>query len=206
MYKKYLILLLSTLCLFVLISCNSETTSTNNNTTSTNESNDNSKTDVKDISSFEEENNNSSNENLINTKSRNVRLFYYDGLNDKICYEDKSITIEDGALVTAIINELKANKGDKYCALDSSIVVKSAKLDSDNDLLTVNFGEKFVNNMNLGSGAESSVLQAIVNSLGYNFNVSKVYITVDGKSYASGHIIKEEGEVFKVDYKNISQI
>lgn len=205
MYKKSLILFLLTLCLFVFIGCNSETTKTNNST-STNKSSNNSSNDSKDLDSFEENSIDSSTKNPITTSSKNVRLFYYNGVSDKIYYEDKSINVIDGALVTGIINELKINKGDEYCSLDSSIIVKSAKLDSEKDLLTVNFGEKFVNNMNLGSGAESSVLQAIVNSLGYNFNVNHVYITVDGKDYASGHIIKKDGEVFDVNYNNISQL
>ncbi len=134
--------------------------------------------------------------------NRNVRLFYYDVESGQTKYTDKTISINDGALVSAIINSLKKQNDNSYGNLDPNIDVRSAKLDKDKDLLTVNFGENFVNTMNLGSGPESSILQAVVNSLGYNYDVSKVYITVDGKPYSSGHIVKEVNEPFEVNYEN----
>ena len=56
--------------------------------------------------------------------------------------------------------------------------------------------------MNLGSTGELMLLKSLVNSLGYNFGVSKVYITINGESYSSGHILKGEKEAFSVDYDN----
>lgn len=145
---------------------------------------------------------NSANSNDNAMANRNVRLFFYDADSGQTKYTDKTISINDGALVSAIINSLKKQNDNSYGNLDSNIDVRSAKLDKDKDLLTVNFGENFVNTMNLGSGSEASILQAVVNSLGYNYGVSKVYITVDGKPYSSGHIIKEANEPFEVNYEN----
>lgn len=201
MRKKSLILICSILSTILLIGCGSkDDTSTN---VSVNKSeNTSEKSDT--VNTFEENKTSSGSTEVKTNKS--VRLFYYDGVNDKILYEDTDIKVTDGALVTAIINSLKNDKGENYCKLDSNISVKSAVLDKEKDLLTVNFGSKFVNNMNLGSGAESGVLQSIVNSLGYNFDVSKIYILIDGEEYSSGHILLEEGEAFTVNYEKTSKI
>lgn len=203
MRKKILILICSILSTIILVGCGTkDDTSNSTNNSTINKSESTTKNDV--LETFEE-NKTSTGATEVKTE-KSVRLFYYDGVKDKISYEDTSVEVTDGALVSAIIDSLKNNKGDEYCSLDSDILVKSAKLEKDKDLLTVNFGNKFVNNMNLGSGAEAGVLQAIVNSLGYNFNVSKVYILVDGNEYSSGHILLEDGEVFTVNYENTSEI
>lgn len=131
-----------------------------------------------------------------------VRIYLYNGDTDKIVYFDENVSVTDGALVSAIIDDLKKDRTSEFCPLSKDVAVKSAKLDKENDLLTVNFGDKFVNTMGFGSGPESSVLTSVVNTLGYNFGVSKVYITVSGKPYSSGHIIKKEGEAFTVEYKD----
>ncbi|NLK94479.1 MAG: GerMN domain-containing protein [Clostridiales bacterium] len=176
----------------------------NNNTVKAEANNSEIGNPTKNTQEFEEKTNaNNDKKSIVETKL--IRIYFYDGVNDVIYYKDESVEVTDGALVTAIINSLKVNRGDNYCTLDSNIAVKSAKLDKEKDTLTVNFGEKFVNNMNLGSGAESSVLTSVVNSLGYNFGVSKVYITVNGKEYSSGHIKLEEGEPFTVNYKGVTE-
>jgi len=114
----------------------------------------------------------------------------------------KNITIVDGALVSSIINALKDDSSNNFTALNPEIQVKSAKLEKDKDLLTVDFGEKFLNNMDLGGGVEMGMLQSVVNSLGYNFGVSNVCITVNGEGYSSGHVSHKADEPFKVDYSN----
>ncbi|BCZ45529.1 hypothetical protein psyc5s11_15960 [Clostridium gelidum] len=53
--------------------------------------------------------------------------------------------------------------------------------------------------MNVGAVYESMILQSITNTLGTYYGVEKVYITIEGELYGSGHIIKEKGETFTVD-------
>lgn len=131
-----------------------------------------------------------------------IRLYVYDAVSGESMYTMKNITIVDGALVSAIINALKDDSSNNFTALNSEIQVKSAKLEKDKDLLTVDFGEKFLNNMDLGGGVEMGMLQSVVNSLGYNFGVSNVCITVNGEGYSSGHVSHKADEPFKVDYSN----
>ena len=131
-----------------------------------------------------------------------IRLYVYDAVSGESMYTMKNITIVDGALVSAIINALKDDSSNNFTALNPEIQVKSAKLEKDKDLLTVDFGEKFLNNMDLGGGVEMGMLQSVVNSLGYNFGVSNVCITVNGEGYSSGHVSHKADEPFKVDYSN----
>lgn len=169
--------------------------STVNNSTDTLNSEDNTTTISNSINS-------SDTKNTEAIANRSVRLFFYDVDSGQTKYTDKTISVNNGALVSAIVNALKKSTDNQYGILDSNIDVRSAKLDKDKDLLTVNFGENFVNNMNLGAGTEASVLQAVVNSLGYNYGVNNVCITVNGKPYSSGHIVKDSNEAFKVNYEN----
>ncbi len=131
-----------------------------------------------------------------------IRLYVYDAISGESMYTMKNITIVDGALVSSIINALKDDSSNNFTALNPEIQVKSAKLEKDKDLLTVDFGEKFLNNMDLGGGVEMGMLQSVVNSLGYNFGVSNVCITVNGEGYSSGHVSHKADEPFKVDYSN----
>lgn len=131
-----------------------------------------------------------------------IRLYVYDAISGESMYTMKNITIVDGALVSSIINALKDDSSNNFTALNPEIQVKSAKLEKDKDLLTVDFGEKFLNNMDLGGGVEMGMLQSVVNSLGYNFGVSNVCITVNGEGYSSGHASHKADEPFKVDYSN----
>lgn len=207
--KKYLSFIISIFMIFSLIGCGDSpntNSTTNNKSESQKTENDSNKNEINnDKTENFEENTNSTGVNSTTTDKK-VRLFFYNGFEDKIVYKDTTVKVIDGALVTAIIKGLKENYGEDYCSLASNIEVNSAKLEKDKDLLTVNFKKNFINNMNLGSGAESAVLQCVVNSLGYNFNISNIYITIDGKPYSSGHLLYEENETIAVDYSNISNM
>jgi len=201
MKNKSILIILSIFLSIFLISCGN--VSSDNQNTNTNEEN-KEVLPIDNTKQFEEA---TTSEGTNKTKTeKSIRIYIYDGLEDKVFFKNESVEVTDGALVTAIINSLKKNRGENFCTLPSDLGVKSAKLDTANNKITINFGSKFVNNMNLGSSAESNVLKAIVNSIGYNFGVSNVYITVDGAEYSSGHIAMSDGESFKVNYENITEL
>lgn len=141
------------------------------------------------------------------TVEKKVRLFYYDVIDDKVVYIDQNISIKNKAVATALINALKhPSNNNVTAAIASTINVKSATIDNNTSTLKIDFSENFVKAQNLGSGPEAGTLKAIVNTLGYNFNVKNVLITINGKPYSSGHILMDEGESFKVDYNNIEEL
>ncbi len=60
--------------------------------------------------------------------------------------------------------------------------------------------------MNAGAYYESMILQSITNTLGMYYGIEKIYITVDGNPYESGHIQKNEGEPFTINFENVKPI
>ena len=227
MKKRFICALLLCSLSLVLFSCGESTpkdnsststaTSSSKNTTSTSTSKiekdksaRSNKDDTNTISKSESttptiNSNVSKNESSSSSKKevdQEIRLYVYDAISGESMYTMKNITIVDGALVSSIINALKDDSSNNFTALNPEIQVKSAKLEKDKDLLTVDFGEKFLNNMDLGGGVEMGMLQSVVNSLGYNFGVSNVCITVNGEGYSSGHVSHKADEPFKVDYSN----
>lgn len=225
MKKRFICALLLCSLSLVLFSCGESTpkdngststatsSSKNEPTTSTskkNKSNVSNKDDTNTISKSESTTptiNSNVSKNKSNSSSKKevdqeIRLYVYDAVSGESMYTMKNITMVDGALVSAIINALKDDSSNNFTALNPEIQVKSAKLEKDKDLLIVDFGEKFLNNMDLGGGTEMGMLQSVVNSLGYNFGVSNVCITVNGEGYSSGHVSHKADEPFKVDYSN----
>lgn len=227
MKKRFICALLLCSLSLVLFSCGESTPKDNGSTSTATSSSKNEPTTS--TSKIEKDTNTTSNKDDTNTISKSesntptinsnvsknessssskkevdqeIRLYVYDAISGESMYTMKNITIVDGALVSAIINALKDDSSNNFTALNPEIQVKSAKLEKDKDLLTVDFGEKFLNNMDLGGGTEIGMLQSVVNSLGYNFGVSNVCITVNGEGYSSGHVSHKADEPFKVDYSN----
>lgn len=66
-------------------------------------------------------------------------------------------------------------------------------------MVYLDFSKELVSEMNAGSAYETMILQCITNTIGIYYGVHKVYITIEGKSYESGHIAKKKGEFFTVD-------
>lgn len=207
MKKKPLILLSIFILSLTLISCNKNTIeikdSPDNNTEINTE-----KPEVPNSNNNDLQIENSNkltppNSDISQKETKSVRLYFYDVVNDTIIYYDDTIQVTDKAVTNALINALKnPSNASVTPSIPKSINVTSAKLDINTNTFTIDFPNNFVSEMNLGSGPESSTLQSIVNTLGYNFNVDNVIITLGGKPYSSGHIIMESGESFKVSLNN----
>lgn len=196
MNKKFTAIIISLLIGFSMISCQNGDKDNNisekNNTGSFSNNNDDSKNNI----------NNSNNESS-EIVSDDARIYYYDVVTDKIVYINKTIEIKDKATATALINELKKSpNSDISPAISNDISLISAKVNDENDTITLNFSSNFVEAQNLGSGAETNTLKAICNTFGDYFNVSNVIINLDDKPYTSGHILMKDGDSFKVDTNN----
>lgn len=61
--------------------------------------------------------------------------------------------------------------------------------------LKVDFSKELLSEMNMGSSQEGEMLKSLVNTLGSFYNMDKVYISVDGKPYESGHYGLVEGMI-----------
>lgn len=212
MKKKILAILLSTVLSASFVSCakNTDTNNENNlnNTSSiSNDNNNQSDNSSKEPSSENTNETTNKDENEDEVVSKNAKIYYYDVVTDKIVYLSTAIEIKNKEVATALLNELKkAPTEDISAAINEDITLKSANVDKNNDSITLDFSSNFVEAQNLGSGVEKSTLQAIANTFGEYFGVTKVIITLDGKSYSSGHILMNEGEGFTVNLNDVVEL
>ncbi|MBP3914925.1 GerMN domain-containing protein [Clostridium sp.] len=209
--KKYLLTLFALLSLtFFLFSCtnvNDKTTTQENNSNITNNNSTNSDKEINTSSSeeyIEEDIDNKTSECTIVNK--NCRIFYYYCSDNCYYYKDTVIPVKDNALISALTEELKKEVKSGVSTLPESLYVKSAKIDRDNDSLTVDLSKDYYDNIkNLGSGPECGILDSIMYTYCYNYNVNNFILLIDGKPYSGNHIILEDGEAFTVNYDNIKE-
>ncbi|MDU5111572.1 MAG: GerMN domain-containing protein [Clostridium sp.] len=204
MKKKVLATILSLSLPFLLMACTDSNKEENlsNKPTIEEESNNNTTTN--------DEKNNEDIDNADNkdeVKEEDVKLYYYDVITDKIVYINKTISIEGKAVGTALVNALKESpNSDISPSIADEVTLKSAKLDKENDTISLDFSANFISAQNLGSGAESKTLTAICNTFGDYYDVNNVIITIEGNTYSSGHILMNEGEAFKVNLEDTSKL
>lgn len=140
-------------------------------------------------------------DNVLATKSLE---FYYPNVNDgKLNFVYKQLNFKTNDITRIKIEAAYKDlpNGNVNKVLSPNAKIKSLYLNQDN-MVYVDFTEEFVSEMNAGYDYESMILQSITNTLGRYYGVNKVYLTVEGEPYASGHIIMEKGEAFTVDLKN----
>jgi hypothetical protein len=130
--------------------------------------------------------------------------FYYPNGNDSINYiTNKVLSFNTNDVSRKIFEKhfKETPSKDVGVLISTNTTIKSLYLNKDN-IVYVDFSKEFIEEMNAGSGYESQILTCITNTLGDYYMVQKVYITVEGNPYSSGHILMKKGEAFIVDYKN----
>ena len=136
--------------------------------------------------------------------------FYYPNFSgaDKVYYVGKKLSFKTNDITKSVFEKaFKTLPAGKNLArvLSPNAKIKSLYLNKDK-VVYVDFSKELLSEMNAGSGYESLILKSITNTLGVYYGVNKVYLTVEGKPYASGHIEMKKGEFFKVDLKNTFQL
>jgi hypothetical protein len=130
--------------------------------------------------------------------------FYYPNGNDGINYiKEKKLSFNTNDLTKKTFEKsFKEVEGTDLGKLfGPSVKINSLYLNEDN-MVYLDLSKEFTKEMNAGSGYESQILQCITNTIGDYYMVKKVYITVEGEPYSSGHIVMKKGEAFIVDYTN----
>ncbi|MFA6807882.1 MAG: GerMN domain-containing protein [Eubacteriales bacterium] len=134
--------------------------------------------------------------------------FYYPNVNeDKLYFVNKQLSFNTNDITRDFIEKeyKELPIGDVGKVLGPNVTIKSLYLNQDN-VVYVDFTDELVSEMNAGSGYESMILQSITNTLGTYYGVDKVYITIEGSPYSSGHIIMEKGEPFIVNLENCVEL
>lgn len=140
-----------------------------------------------------------------NIKNINCRIYYYNANDDIYYFKDKNIEVVDSALVTALTKEIKNIPSKNFFDYKDDLSVKSAKLNG--DTLTVDLSKNYYNILTrVGSGAEASALKTLALTYGYNYNVDKVIILVDGKPYKGSHLMYDPNEPININVTNIKEL
>lgn len=130
---------------------------------------------------------------------------YYPDTKEKIHVEELSLSFKTNEATRLVLEKALRQKALKESYLP--IISTNTKINSmyrgRNDIAYLDFSQDIIKDMNVGSGYEEKILQCITNTVGNYYNVSKVYITVDGKLYESGHILMQKGQTFKVNMDNV---
>lgn len=134
---------------------------------------------------------------------QNVRFYYPDIDKDKLYYTNKNLSFKTNDITKIFFeNEFKKSPNENLGKLlGPNVKINSLYLNDDGSVY-MDFSENFVEEMNAGSGYENMILQSITNTIGNYYGVDRVYITIAGNPYSSGHILKEKGEYFKVNISN----
>lgn len=132
-----------------------------------------------------------------------VKFYYPNVIDDKINYVEKKLSFNTNDITKMVFEKAFKDvpKGNVGKVLSANAKIKSLYLNKDNRVY-IDFSKELVTEMNAGSGYESMILQSIVNTFGEYYGVDKVYLTVEGSPYSSGHILMQKGEFFTVNLKN----
>lgn len=132
------------------------------------------------------------------------RIYYHEGFTGNNYYTVTTLSGDNESKVNEIIKALKVMPENDYLEdvryqeftpLPEDVLINSVKVEKDRVL--IDFNKNFTDG--LGSSSEKCIVDSMVNSIGYNFNVDSVHITFNGENYSSGHVIKEDGEGFDVN-------
>lgn len=135
--------------------------------------------------------------------TQTIRFYYPDVIADLIYFVDKQLVFNTNDITRTTIEEAfkEVPKDTLGKLLGPNVKINSLYLNKDN-MVYIDFSKELVSEMNAGSGYESMILQSITNTIGTYYGVAKVYITVEGQPYVSGHIMLEKGKAFEVKLEN----
>ena len=138
----------------------------------------------------------------------NIISYYPTAKDIGTAYVEQNIKFGTNDNIEEILEKLFKNPpSDKLISpISKETKINGIHLDRESWVLEVDFSKEFADNLNTGSAFEVEMLKSIVNTLGKFYDVDKVYITVEGVPYESGHFSIREGEYFIVDTTELIEI
>lgn len=137
------------------------------------------------------------------TSRLKVVNFYYPNADEKITLYRKNLEFKTNDIPRKLILDAYKDVPENVLGvLTENTVVNYLYLNKDG-MVYVDLSKDFITDMNLGSGYEMLVLQSLANTLGDYYGASKVILTIDGKTYESGHILLEKFEPIEVNYNGV---
>ena len=145
---------------------------------------------------------------IKNSPYESEAVFYYSLYEDiKTVYISRDISFNTNDNIKDILEyNFKNPPSEKLIKLISeNTKINSLTLERGNGIVRIDFSKELTIEMNAGSGLEYEILKSITNTLGDFYGVDKVYISIDGVPYASGHFEMREDEFFEVDKEDIEE-
>ncbi|MCK8816951.1 GerMN domain-containing protein [Natroniella sulfidigena] len=136
-----------------------------------------------------------------------IKFFYPDFINEKIKYVTREVEFSTNDDLTEIFAEHLRQAPDENLTqlISDDTEINQIELDREEEIVKVDFSQELVTEMNVGHLLETKIIQSIVNIFGGHYNVDKVYLSLEGRPYESGHMMLSEDEYFTVDYEAIEE-
>jgi len=135
--------------------------------------------------------------------AQQIKFYYGDVVNDKLVYVTKNVIFKTNDITRKIFEDLFKEAPDKnLVTISKNTKINSLYLNSTEQMVYIDFSKELMTEMNAGTSKEMVILDSVTATLGNYYNVNKIYLTVEGKPYESGHIVKAKGEPFIVNFKN----
>lgn len=136
---------------------------------------------------------------------QNIILYFPDLEEDVIHAFTTELSFKTNEDTANIIEKSIKDNQKQNPILSENTTINSLNL-MDDGMLYADFSKELITEMNAGAYYESMILQSITNTLGNYYQTDKVYITVDGKPYESGHISVKEKEPFTVNLDKVKEL
>ena len=136
-------------------------------------------------------------------RKRFVNFYYPNAQDERIFLYRKEISFTTNDIPKIlIINAYKELPKEAVPVLTKNTKVNYLYLNQDGRVY-LDLTKEFLQEMKAGAGYEGLILQSLANTIGDYYGVSKVMLTIDGKTYESGHIVLEKFEALEVNYDSI---
>lgn len=130
--------------------------------------------------------------------------FYVTNVDAKLLRVNREVTFKTNSITRIILQDVYKAVGTEK---NSNILSANTKINSlylnDDGMVYIDLSKEFVTEMNAGSEFEAMILQSVTNTFGDFYGETRVMLTVDDKTYESGHILLDEDEYLKVDYSKV---
>ncbi|WP_408956549.1 GerMN domain-containing protein [Natroniella sp. ANB-PHB2] len=136
-----------------------------------------------------------------------TKFFYPDFVNEKIKYVIRDIDFSTNDDLRVIFTENLRQVPDEGLTqlISKNTEINQIELEREKGMVKVDFSKELISDMNVGHLLESKIIQSIVNTFGKHYNVDKVYLSLDGRPYESGHMMLREDEYFTVEVGGIEE-
>lgn len=134
-----------------------------------------------------------------------IRFYYPDFENEQLIYVDEEIEFHTNDDIKELLKNglSKAPEENLTRPISENTKINSIVLDYNDRILKADFSKELVTEMNAGIFLEGQIIQSVVNTLGRFYQVEKVFITIEGKPYSSGHFELQEDEFFTVKEEGV---